>query len=106
MQVEIQGWKGYKDKMPQGDIWASRDKCDGYIRTSILRSLPRRVHSAITLPDFLIEAGGFGDVDTNENADQMAVLELGIRLRRECRKKVVDCEDDDQDSSYEESDEE
>jgi hypothetical protein len=97
MHAEYEGWKGYREKVPPGRIWASPNKPEGYLRKSVLRSLARKVHDEDILPEELIEAGSFVDTDPptgTEAADKLAELELGIEMRRECKKKVIEMDDE------------
>lgn len=100
MHAEYEKWEGYRDKVPPGRIWASPSKPEGYLRKSVLRGLARKVHDEDILPEELVEAGGFEDTDPptgTEAADQMAGLELGIEMRRECKKKTMKVEEEDED---------
>ena len=97
MHAEFEGWEGYRDKVPPGRIWASPNKPEGYLRKSVLRSLARKVNDEDILPEELIEAGTFIDTDPptgTDAANKLADLELGIELRRECKKKTMEIDDE------------
>jgi hypothetical protein len=91
--------EGYREKAPPGVIWANPNKPEGYLGKSVLRSLARKVHDGNILLEELIEAGGFVDTGPptgTEAAGKLAELELGIGMRRECKKTMeMDDESDD-----------
>ncbi|KAL9607825.1 MAG: hypothetical protein Q9167_007298 [Letrouitia subvulpina] len=56
-------WADYQQKVPPGEVWASPAKNEGYLRTSILLDLAKRVGD--TLPSDLVAVGGFEDPSTS-----------------------------------------
>ncbi len=99
MHAEYEGWEGYREKVPPGRIWASPNKPEGYLRKSVLRGLARKIHDEDILSEELVESGGFEDTDPptgTKAADQIAELELGIEMRRECKKKAMNVDDDEE----------
>ena len=49
LHAEGKGWAGLKIKVPPGQVWASPNKSDGYLRTSIPRKLGKTTGD--TLPE-------------------------------------------------------
>ena len=88
LHAEAKEWAGFKEKVPPGQVWASPNKPDGYLRTSILRGLGRRTGD--TLPEDLVTAGTFDDEATSSVVyDKIA----GIRVS-ECVQRHLDGERD------------
>ena len=63
LHAEDKEWAGFKEKVPPGQVWASPNKPDGYLRSSIMRELWKRTGD--TLPEDLLTAGTFDDPDTS-----------------------------------------
>lgn len=63
LHAEDNEWAGFKEKLPPGQVWASPNKPDGYLRKSILLELGRRTGEK--LPQDLMSAGTFEDPDTS-----------------------------------------
>ena len=75
LHAEDKSWPGFKEKVPPGEIWASLNKPDGYLRKSILLQLGKKTGDR--LPKDLISAGVFEDPDTSSTVhDEVA----GIRI--------------------------
>ena len=67
----------FKEKVPPGEVWASPNKPDGYLRKSILVAMGKKTGDK--LPKNLIDAGVFSDPDTDSIVyDEVA----GIRITR------------------------
>ena len=62
LHAEDKEWAGFKKKVPPGQVWASPNKPNGYLRNSILRELGKRTGD--TLPENLITAGTFDDTSS------------------------------------------
>ena len=75
LHAEDNKWEGFKEKVPPGEVWASPNKPDGYLRRSILLDLGKMTGDR--LPQDLISAGTFEDPETS-NAVSDAVA--GIRM--------------------------
>lgn len=91
MHAKFSKWEGYREIVPPGYIWASPSKPEGYLRKSVLQGLARRLHDEDTLLEELVEAGGFEDTDPPtraDTADQIAGLDIGGSMRRECQAKA------------------
>ena len=75
LHADDKSWPGFKEKVPRGEVWASPNKSDGYLRKSILLELGKKTGDK--LPRDLINAGVFEDPDTSSVVlDQVA----GIRV--------------------------
>ena len=70
-----QGWPNFQSKVPPGEIWASPNKPQGYLRKSILLEMGKRAGD--TLPKDLIDAGVFEDSSTSSAVhDQVAGMTI------------------------------
>lgn len=75
LHAEDKSWPGFKEKAPPGEVWASPNKPDGYLRKSILLELGKKTRDG--LPKDLINADVFEDPDTSSIVhDEVA----GIRV--------------------------
>ena len=75
LHADDKSWPGFREKVPPGEVWASPNKPDGYLRKSILLELGKKTGDK--LPRDLINAGVFEDPDTSSVVlDQVA----GIRV--------------------------
>ena len=63
LHAESNDWVGFKDKVPPGQVWASPNKPDGYLRKSILLELGKKTGNK--LPRDLMDAGMFEDPETS-----------------------------------------
>ena len=63
LHAESNGWVGFKEKVPSGQVWASPNKPDGYLRKSILLELGKKTGDK--LPRDLMDAGMFEDPETS-----------------------------------------
>ena len=63
LHAEDKSWPGFKEKVPPGEVWASPNKPDGYLRKSILLELGKKMGDR--LPKDLVSAGVFEDPDTS-----------------------------------------
>ncbi len=89
MHAEKEGYEGFKEKLPPGTIWASFHKSSGYLRSSVLRSLGRKVGND-DLPQDLVDAGSFQDtIPGSENAwnDILSPIDLAQRIREHIQKR-------------------
>ena len=81
--AEKKGWPDYQKKVPSGVAWTNPNtKQDGYLRTSILPALARRLGDKF--PKELLAADGclFEDAKSqNEAADQVAGFEVGGMIK-------------------------
>ena len=75
LHAENKKWVGFKEKVPPGEVWASPNKPDGYLRKSILLELGKMTGDK--LPRDLMEAGAFENSET-DNAVYDAIA--GIRV--------------------------
>ncbi len=76
LHAEGRSWN-FKEKVPPGEVWASPNKPDGYLRESILVTMAKRTGDK--LPQNLLDAGVFSDPDTdNPVRNEIA----GIRISR------------------------
>ena len=75
LHAEDKKWVGFKEKVPPGEVWASPNKPDGYLRKSILLELGKMTGDK--LPRDLMEAGAFENSET-DNAVYDAIA--GIRV--------------------------
>ena len=83
MHAEKTGYPNFKEKIPNGTMWASPGKKDGYLRKSVLRALAERVGDT-TLPTDLLAAGTFDDTIPEagrEIEDRKAAIELSARIK-------------------------
>lgn len=63
LHAEENSWPGFKEKVPPGEVWASPNKPDGYLRRSILLALGKKTGDS--LPKDLVSAGSSDDPDTS-----------------------------------------
>ena len=104
LHAEDKGWEGFKEKVPPGHIWASPNKPDGYLRSSILRELGRRTGD--TLPEDLITAGAFDDAATSSVVyDTVAGIRVTETVQRHLEGERDPIEGEDSDEEDEEKDE-
>jgi HNH endonuclease len=76
LHAEARLWN-FKEKVPAGEVWASSNKPNGYLRKSILVAMGKKTGDK--LPKDLIDAGAFSDPDTGSIVyDEVA----GIRITR------------------------
>ena len=100
LHAEDNKWTGFKKKVPPGQVWASPNKPDGYLRKSILLELGKRTGDR--LPQDLISAGAFEDPDTsNAVYDTIA----GVRVT-ETVQRYLDGERDPREGEEEDEEEE
>lgn len=75
LHAEDKAWPGFKKKVPPGEVWASPNKPDGYLRRSILLDLGKSTGDR--LPQDLINAGVFEDPDTSSLVhDEVAAIKV------------------------------
>ena len=104
LHAEADGWEGFKAKVPPGTVWASPNKPDGYLRTSILRELGRRIGD--TLPEDLITAGAFDDPGTSSDVyDKVAGIRVTETVQRHLEGERDPKESNDSDDEDEEKNE-
>ncbi|KAL8818730.1 MAG: hypothetical protein Q9223_002702 [Gallowayella weberi] len=106
MKATRNGYPGIEKKLPSGEIWASPDKPNGYLRKSVLQSLAKRIGDK-PLPTDLVEAGTFEDTDPASGRqidDLIAGHELSHRIKENGAGSLKDEEDKDEDE-YEDEDE-
>ena len=101
LHAEDKKWVGFKEKVPPGEVWASPNKPDGYLRKSILLDLGKTTGDG--LPRDLISAGAFEDPDT-DNAVYDTVA--GIRVTEAVRRHLDGERDPKKGEDSEEEDEE
>ena len=100
LHAEDNEWAGFKEKLPPGQVWASPNKPDGYLRKSILLELGRRAGDR--LPQDLMSAGTFEDPGTsNVIYDAIAAIRVTETVQRH-----LDGERDPKEGTEEEDDEE
>ena len=107
LHAEHNKWAGYKDKVPPGEVWASPNKPDGYLRKSILLDLAKMTGDR--LPQDLMRAGAFEDPDTSSDVYDAIASERVAELLQNHRDGERDCkkgEDSDESSDEEDEDEE
>ena len=63
LHAEDKSWPDFKGNVPPGEVWASPNKPDGYLRKSILLELGKKTGDR--LPKDLVSAGIFEDPDTS-----------------------------------------
>lgn len=102
--------KYFVDKIPEGRVWASPGRPEGYLRTSVLCTFGAMVGDDLP-DDFYGQGLTFEDSSTfptNANVDVAAGLELARLAVRSFRAKEdeEDVEDDEDDEEEEEGDEE
>ena len=88
------------NNLPQGNIWASPEKKNGYLRHSTLRLLARQVGDQ-DLPEELVSAGPFVDTEPETGSwfrDQIAAWQVGLMVREKITGKgeVEEEESDDE----------
>ena len=104
LHAEDNKWAGFKEKVPPGEVWASPNKPDGYLRKSILLDLGKMTGDR--LPQDLISAGAFEDVDTsNAVYDTVAGIRVTEAVRRHLGGERDPKQGEDSDESEEEEDE-
>lgn len=75
LHAEENSWPGFKEKVPPGEVWASPNKSDGYLRRSILLALGKRTGDR--LPKDLVSAGSFDNPDTSSVVwDEVASIRI------------------------------
>ncbi len=75
LYAEEKSWSGFKEKVPPGEVWASPNNPDGYLRKSILLEMGKKTGNR--LPRDLVSTGIFEDPDTSSVVlDEVA----GIRV--------------------------
>lgn len=75
LHAEDKKWPNFKEKVPPGEVWASPNKPDGYLRKSILLDLGKSTGDR--LPQDLMAAGSFEDPETSSSLhDEMAGMEV------------------------------
>jgi hypothetical protein len=80
MHARDRSWPGFKEKLPSGEIWASPNKPDGYLRKSVLLAMGKRLGN--TLPQDLTSAGAFEDPDTSSVVlDEVAGIRVGEHVQ-------------------------
>ena len=73
LHAEQNSWPDFKTKVPPGDIWATPNKPEGYLRKSILVSLGKKTGDK--LPQELVNVGMFEDPDSSSVvADEVASM--------------------------------
>ena len=81
LHAEGNKWVGFKEKGPPGEVWASPNKPEGYLRKSILLDLDKM--TGHRLPQDLIDAGGFEASDTsNAVYDTIAAIRVAETMQR------------------------
>ncbi len=104
MNAVIEGFTDIDKKLPNGSIWASPDKPDGYLRKSVLQVLAKRIGDR-PLPFDLVEAGTFEDTNPESGRlveDQKAGIELSYRMKENRKGNLKDDDDDDAEEDVEE----
>ena len=101
LHAEGNKWVGFKEKVPPGEVWASPNKPDGYLRKSILLDLGKMTGDR--LPQELMEAGTFEESETN-NAVYDAIA--GIRVTETVKDHLDGVRDPKQGEDSEDSEEE
>lgn len=103
LHADKKSWEGLKN-VPSGNIWASPNKPDGYLRKSILVELGKRTGDK--LPKDFIESGMFEDPDTSSIVnDEVAATRISKHIfdhldgERDIKEKCEDDDDDDEDDS-------
>ncbi|KAL8682944.1 MAG: hypothetical protein Q9186_001023 [Xanthomendoza sp. 1 TL-2023] len=102
MNASRNGWPDVEKKLPSGEIWASPNKPDGYLRKSVLQILAKRI-GVQTLPSDLVEAGTFDDTDPasgRQVEDMKSSIELSYRIKENALGNLQD-EDDERESGDE-----
>ncbi|CAF9912819.1 MAG: hypothetical protein HETSPECPRED_001209 [Heterodermia speciosa] len=92
LHAEKSRYPNFKEKVPNGTMWASPEKQDGYLRKSVLRVLAERVGDT-TLPIDLIAAGTFVDTEPNTGRsieDIKAGIELSARIKEKEKGNLKD----------------
>ena len=104
LHAEDNKWVGFKEKVPPGEVWASPNKPDGYLRKSILLDLGKMTGDR--LPKDLISAGTFENPDTsNAVYDTVAGIRVTEAVRRHLGGERDPKKGEDSDESEEEEDE-
>lgn len=81
MHAQDKSWPDFKEKLPPGEIWASPNKPDGYLRKSILVAIGQRIGD--TLPQDLVNAGVFEDPATSSPVhDEVAAIRVTEHLQK------------------------
>lgn len=78
IHAEKEGYERFKEKVPSGAPWTSPDKPNGYLRSSVSRSLTRKFGDD-GLPQDLVDAGSFQDTipgSGNVSNDDLSPTEL------------------------------
>ena len=86
--AQKRNWK-IETKVPRGNIWASPNKPDGYLRSSVLRSLARKIGEK-ELEEELFKAGTFQDTEpgtTSDLSDQLATHGVAMSIRTHMQKQ-------------------
>lgn len=75
LRAEDKSWVGSKDKVPPGEVWASPNKPDGYLRVSVLLALGKRTGDRISAS--LINTGISDDPSSSSVvADEFAGIKI------------------------------
>ena len=105
MKASKEGYSNMQKKLPNGRIWASPSKLEGYLRKSVLQRLAKRIGDE-PLPTDLLEAGSFEDTEPksgHEEEDEVAAIAVTHRLRKRQRGELAGVENEEEE---EDSDEE
>lgn len=108
MNAVKEGHANIDKKLPNGRIWASPNKPDGYLRKSVLQVLAQRIGDQ-PLPFELVEAGTFEDTDPASGRlveDEKASIELSYRMKENRKGNLKDDDDDDDDEDGDDDEEE
>ena len=103
LHAEASSWTDFKEKVPPGEIWASPNKPDGYLRKSILVALGKKTGDK--LPKDLIQAGIFEDEDTsNAVKDQVAEIRVNkyVQQHLDGERDIKEIDEEDRDGDEEE----
>ena len=98
LTAEDKSWESFKEKVPAGEVWASPNKPDGYLRKSILIEIGKRLGDK--LPKDLISAGTFEDPDTSSIVnDELAQIRVTEHVENHIQaashqKEVEDCDEE------------
>lgn len=109
LTAEDKAWESFKEKVPPGEVWASPNKPDGYLRKSTLVEIGKRLGDKLPLD--LIHAGTFEDLDTSNIVhDELAQIRITEYLEDHLggardNKEVEEGDEEVDEESDEESDE-
>ena len=91
INADIKKYQNFYEKTPPGCMWASLGKADRYVRSSVLRSLARKIGDKDP-PEELIEADTFGD-ESMKQYETAAKINIAMHIRKTLSEEEEDDEE-------------